>query len=141
MSSLADQLEALPARCAEARAYRALTFRAAAEEIGITQSALWQFEHGRNTGLRTLVAIARWVDTDPDLGLAEAARILVHAAGRIMGAVTIGEVADVAEELWREAARAYDPEAGGDAELFARVTHARDLLVAFRARPAEERVG
>lgn len=68
------------------------------------------------------------------------AAMTVEAAARLLCDATrdsIGEdpddvmsVARVARSLWREASKTHHPDAGGDPDLFRRLTEARDLLLA-----------
>lgn len=62
----------------------------------------------------------------------EAARLLCDATAEEIGEDPddLDRVASVAQSLWREAAKRHHPDAGGDADLFRRLTEARDLLVA-----------
>lgn len=62
----------------------------------------------------------------------DAARLLCDATMDEIGEDPreIDRVRDVAQSLWREAAKKYHPDVGGDPEVFRRLTAARDLLVA-----------
>lgn len=63
----------------------------------------------------------------------EAARLLCDATMEEIGEdpSDVGRVASVANSLWREAAKGHHPDAGGDPEVFRRLTQARDVLLRF----------
>lgn len=61
----------------------------------------------------------------------EAARLLCDATMTTIGedASDIARVSVLAMSLWREAAKVHHPDAGGDPEMFRRLTEARDVLI------------
>lgn len=65
------------------------------------------------------------------MSLDEAARLLCDATADEIGEDPhdFERVASVASSLWREAAKRHHPDAGGDPEMFQRLTEARDLLL------------
>lgn len=64
LPSLTDAIEALPAAARAVRQARRLSLRDAAEQIGIPFNNLNRFENGGNCTLETVLAVARWVETN-----------------------------------------------------------------------------
>lgn len=75
-------------------------------------------------------------------GIAVGAAMTIEEAARLLCDATMAEIGEdpdhvdrvigVAESLYREAVKTAHPDRGGDAELFRRLTEARDLLVGAR---------
>lgn len=62
---LVEWLEALPAIVRAERERRGLSYRAAADELGIAYPDLHRLEHGKgNPRMSTLLMIAQWMDDD-----------------------------------------------------------------------------
>lgn len=64
----------------------------------------------------------------------EAARLLCDATAAEIGEdpADVERVASVANALWREAAKTHHPDAGGNPDVFRRLTEARDVLASWR---------
>jgi transcriptional regulator with XRE-family HTH domain len=63
-TELADVLTRLGASTRDARRARGLTIPAAAEQIGIGDTTLWQLETGSNNPtVATALLVLRWLDT------------------------------------------------------------------------------